>query len=84
MPLWADCFNIASIVEYVGTGVQGCKDTSPTWTAECLVEAIGGVVNDKDKRIRERAAQLGKEAQAAPGRHGAANIIADLAAHGYE
>ena len=63
--------------------MRACKGNSPEWTSECLVEAIGNVVDNKDMKMRQRAALLGKEAQAAPGRHGAANIIAELAGHGY-
>ena len=83
LPLWADCFNIGSMIEYFGIGVRGCKDNTPGWRTECLVEAIRSVVDDKNKEMHQRAAQLGREAQTAPGRHGAANIIATLARRGY-
>ncbi|KAK8032222.1 hypothetical protein PG990_001956 [Apiospora arundinis] len=85
LPLWADHYNIASLVEYLHIGVQGCKEISPRWTSECLVSAISRVIDESEagKAIHQRAHELGRIAQASPGRYGAAQIVAELAGTGH-
>ncbi|KAK8004145.1 hypothetical protein PG989_003864 [Apiospora arundinis] len=85
LPLWADHYNIASLVEYLHIGVQGCKEISPRWTSECLASAISRVIDESEagKAIHQRAHELGRIAQASPGRYGAAQIVAELAGTGH-
>ncbi|KAK8100035.1 hypothetical protein PG999_010409 [Apiospora kogelbergensis] len=85
LPLWADHYNIASLVEYLHIGVQGCKETIPDWTSECLAGAISGVLDESEtsQKMRGRAQEIGRIARASPGRHGAAQIVAKLAGTGH-
>ncbi|KAK8136970.1 hypothetical protein PG984_004910 [Apiospora sp. TS-2023a] len=85
LPLWADHYNIASLVEHLQVGVYGCKASSPEWNAECLAEDIARVIDESDasRTLRRRAEELRRIAQASPGRDGAARIVAQLAGSGH-
>lgn len=80
-----DLYNFASLVNQLDIGVWGCPETSPSWTPECISEAILQVIDDGDagQATRRKAQRVGEEAQKSPGRYGAARIIAELATSGY-
>ncbi|KAF5594994.1 2-hydroxyacylsphingosine 1-beta-galactosyltransferase [Fusarium pseudocircinatum] len=40
LPLWADLYNYAALAETRGIGVWGCKESTPKWTGECLLDAF--------------------------------------------
>ncbi|KAI0202027.1 hypothetical protein F4808DRAFT_450008 [Astrocystis sublimbata] len=83
LPLWLDLYGFAQLAEYAGIGVWGCRETSPTWTADCLSEAILRVVHgDESRSFQHKAHELHLLAQASPGRHVAASEIARLAGSG--
>ncbi|KAH8881836.1 UDP-Glycosyltransferase/glycogen phosphorylase [Thozetella sp. PMI_491] len=83
LPLWLDLYNFAQLVEQIGVGVWGCRESSPSWTPECLSEAIIRVVaSNESSTFRENAQKLGKVAQNKPGREVAAQVIAKLARSG--
>lgn len=84
LPLWADLYNFAAMVEPLGIGLWACSQTPLSWTGECIGDAVLQVIadDDKGKAIREKARLLGIEARKMPGRYGAANIVAKLAGSG--
>ncbi|KAK7953291.1 hypothetical protein PG988_013985 [Apiospora saccharicola] len=85
LPLWADHYNIASLIEHLQVGVYGCKASSPVWKSECLAEAISRVIDESEasKAFRQHAGELRRFAQASPGPDGAACIVAQLAGSGH-
>ena len=82
--MWYDLYDFATWAEYHGLGVWGCRDTSPDWTVEGLTDALLRVLDDGEAGIamREKAARLGEEARANPGREAAARLVAELAGSG--
>lgn len=84
LPMWADLYNFAALVESLGIGTWACPETSPLWTADCISSAIFRVIADDDRgeMLRQKARFLGSEAKKMPGRYGAADIIAKLASSG--
>ncbi|RYO94776.1 hypothetical protein DL766_000039 [Monosporascus sp. MC13-8B] len=85
LPLWLDHYSFAQLVEDVGIGVWGCRETSPYWTAGCLRHALLTVLdrNESGIAMREKARQFGDLARRDPGQYVAAREIAKLAASGY-
>ncbi|RYP71923.1 hypothetical protein DL771_004526 [Monosporascus sp. 5C6A] len=85
LPLWLDHYSFAQLVEDVGIGAWGCRETSPYWTAECLRHALLKVLDGSESGIamREKARRFGDLAQRDPGQYVAARGIAKLAASGY-
>ncbi|KAI1735808.1 hypothetical protein F4680DRAFT_434519 [Xylaria scruposa] len=82
-PQWLDLYGFARLSEYVGVGVWGCPETSPTWTSKCLYDAIRRVARSNESLgFQEKAKEFGHLAQAKEGRHVAAREIARLAASG--
>lgn len=83
--MWIDLYNFAALVESLELGVWGCPQTSPSWTPECISEAVLKVINDSDASasMRRNAQVLSVEAQKDPGRYASARIIAQLAGSGY-
>lgn len=82
LPLWVDLYDYAVRVEYLGIGVWGNKLTAPNWTSEGLSSAFQRVLGTSDEaiRVREKAKNLGKVAQAkGVGRINAAREMAKLA-----
>ncbi|KAI8630105.1 hypothetical protein F5Y19DRAFT_484015 [Xylariaceae sp. FL1651] len=49
LPLWLDLYGFAQLVEYIGVGVWGCRENSPTWTLILAVrdEEAGEAARDK-------------------------------------
>ncbi|KAI0146096.1 hypothetical protein GGR57DRAFT_494349 [Xylariaceae sp. FL1272] len=45
LPQWLDLYNFAQMVEDIGVGTWGCRETSPYWTSSCLETAILDVVD---------------------------------------
>lgn len=86
LPQWLDLYNFAQLVEDIGVGVWGCRETSPSWTPECLRDAITKVIGKDDASValREKAKEIGKIAQRKPGKDIAARVIAELAGSGRE
>ncbi|RYP66536.1 hypothetical protein DL770_008778 [Monosporascus sp. CRB-9-2] len=85
LPLWLDHYSFAQLVEDVGIGVWGCRETSPYWTAECLRHALLTVLDRSENGIamREKARRFGDLARRDPGQYVAAREIAKLATSGY-
>ncbi|KAG5665551.1 hypothetical protein KAF25_009676 [Fusarium avenaceum] len=82
MPLWADLYNYAVLVESIGIGVWACSNTSPNWTVEELALAILKVVDGGKASLlmRNKARELGDRIQASEkGRDVAARKVAELA-----
>ncbi|WZH43095.1 uncharacterized protein QYS62_004097 [Fusarium acuminatum] len=82
MPLWADLYNYAVLVESIGIGVWACPNTSPDWTVEKLALAILKVVDGGKASLlmRSKARELGNRIQASEkGRDIAARKVAELA-----
>lgn len=82
LPLWADLYGFASLADDIGIGVWGCRDTSPSWTAECLSSSMLSVVGNSRSAtsIRINAKKLGARVQAREkGRDISAREISKLA-----
>ncbi|KAF4969300.1 hypothetical protein FSARC_3455 [Fusarium sarcochroum] len=81
MPMWADLYNYAKLVETIGIGVWACPTTSPKWTVDELAQAFLKVVDGEESvSIREKARALGEKMQAGEkGRDLAARKVAELA-----
>lgn len=82
MPLWADLYNYAVLVESIGIGVWACPNTSPNWTVDELAQAILKVVDGEKASLlmRSKAKDLGDRVQASEkGRDIAARKVAGLA-----
>lgn len=85
LPQWLDLYNFAQLVENIGVGTWGCRETSPYWNAECLHDAILRVVGESKtaKTTRGKAKQLGILAHNNyPGQYVTAQEIAKLAVSG--
>ena len=84
LPAWLDTFDYATMAEYGGFGVWGSKKSAPKWTVEGLTDSFLKVLDggEEGSAMRERARELGKMAQASPGRDTAARVIAELAGSG--
>ncbi|KAJ2996360.1 hypothetical protein NUW58_g990 [Xylaria curta] len=83
LPQWLDLYGFARLSEYIGVGVWGCPETSPTWTSQCLYEAILRVARSNESQgFQDKAKEFGRLAQADPGRYIAAREIARLAESG--
>jgi UDP:flavonoid glycosyltransferase YjiC (YdhE family) len=82
--MWADLYDYATRVEYLGIGVFGSPKSAPNWTAEEVWNAFLRVLDggDESTRIKERARALGEVARKAGGRSTAAREIAKLARTG--
>ncbi|VUC22991.1 unnamed protein product [Clonostachys rosea] len=82
LPMWVDLYNFAALSETAGIGVWGCRDTSPTWTADGISSAIIKVVDGGEASIslREKSKSLGDKLKAGEkGRDISAREIAKLA-----
>lgn len=82
LPMWADLYNFAALVETIGLGVWGCKETSPNWTSKCLSSAILEVVGGGEPSVnrRKKAKSLGLSVQwGEKGRDIAAREVSKLA-----
>ncbi|CVK86063.1 uncharacterized protein FMAN_06526 [Fusarium mangiferae] len=81
LPLWADLYNYAALAETRGIGVWGCKDSTPNWTSECLLDAfMKGIDGCGESFLQRRAKYLGDRIKAGKkGRDVAADEIAKLA-----
>ncbi|KAK8079384.1 hypothetical protein PG997_007202 [Apiospora hydei] len=83
LPLWADLYNYAALVETSGIGIYGSRGTAPNWTVEGLTNAFLTVVDDeKAAGMREKSQKLSQKAKERPGRVVAAAEIAKWAASG--
>lgn len=90
LPQWADLYDFASLVENLKIGVWGCRATSPSWTTECIQEAILLVLKDSllknssdSSCMARNAATFGDLARKTVGRDVAAKEVARLAASGH-
>ncbi|SCO42679.1 uncharacterized protein FFMR_06900 [Fusarium fujikuroi] len=81
LPLWADLYNYAALAETRGIGVWGCKDSTPNWTSECLLDAfMRGIDGCGESFLQRRAKWLGARIKAGKrGRDVAADEVAKLA-----
>ncbi|SCV52105.1 uncharacterized protein FFB14_12417 [Fusarium fujikuroi] len=81
LPLWADLYNYAALAETRGIGVWGCKDSTPNWTSECLLDAfMRGIDGCGESFLQRRAKWLGDRIKAGKkGRDVAADEVAKLA-----
>jgi hypothetical protein len=83
LPLWYDCYNLASLAQYVGVGIWADEDAAPDWHPEALKrDFLRALVGDESVALRKRAAELGEKARAYGGRHKAAAFVASVAAQG--
>jgi hypothetical protein len=85
MPLWADLYNYAVLVESIGIGVWACRNTSPNWTVGELALSILKVVDGGKASLsmRNKARELGTRIQASEkGRDVAARKVSELAHSG--
>jgi hypothetical protein len=84
LPLWLDLYGFAQLIEHVGVGVWGCRDTSPYWAPDCLYDAIIRVAQSNESAaFQDKAMKLRLKAQESPGRYGAAQKVARLAGSGF-
>ena len=81
LPMWADCYEFANRVEWLGIGVWASKAAPLNWTKEDLSSAFLRVLgnNEEAESMRMKARQLGKIVQSKPGGICAANELAKLA-----
>ncbi|VZH97988.1 unnamed protein product [Fusarium fujikuroi] len=81
LPLWADLYNYAALAETRGIVVWGCKDSTPNWTSECLLDAfMRGIDGCGESFLQRRAKWLGARIKAGKrGRDVAADEVAKLA-----
>jgi hypothetical protein len=79
--MWADCYEFATRVEWLGIGVWGSKSAPLNWTTEGLSSAFLRVLanNEAAESMRVKARQLGETLQGKPGRVCAADELAKLA-----
>jgi hypothetical protein len=79
--MWADCYEFATRVEWLGIGVWGSKAAPLNWTTEDLSSAFFKVLaNDEAaESMRVKASQLKNIFQGRPGRVCAADELAKLA-----
>ncbi|KAL6922729.1 hypothetical protein FSHL1_000003 [Fusarium sambucinum] len=85
LPLWADLYSYAALVETIGIGVWACPATSPKWTVEGLTHAFLKVLDGGEASVsmREKAREVGDKMQATEkGRDVAARKVAELAYSG--
>ena len=81
LPLWYDCYDFASRVEYLGIGIRGNHKDAPHLDSEEFGLALGVIIDEGSERgrlIRERAKELGKACQSAGGRVRACRRIVEL------
>ncbi|GAB1315439.1 hypothetical protein MFIFM68171_05649 [Madurella fahalii] len=81
LPSWADCYDFATRVEYLGIGRWGNKQGMPRWTASELGPILVEVVVGQDAdALRVRAKELATLCSETPGATVAAKaILAELA-----
>ena len=79
--MWADLYDYATRVEYLGIGVFGSPKSAPNWTTEEVGNAFLRVLDggEESMSIKEKARALGEVARKAGGRFTAAREIAKLA-----
>lgn len=84
LPMWADLYDYATRVEYLGIGVFGSPKSAPNWTAEEVGNAFSRILDggEESMRIKAKAKALGEVARKAGGRSTAAREIAKLARTG--
>ncbi|KAK8092503.1 hypothetical protein PG999_014702 [Apiospora kogelbergensis] len=83
LPLWADLYNFAALVETVGIGVYGSRGTAPDWTVKGLSNAFMAVIDGEGAvGMRKTAQELSMKAKERPGRVVAAAEIARWAGSG--
>lgn len=85
LPQWVDLYNYAQIVEDLGIGMWGCRETSPDWTVGCLKSAFLEMLraSPKTAAMRSKAAAFGETARINPGRNVAARELSKLASSGH-
>ena len=86
LPQWADLNDFAQLVENLEIGIWGCRATSPSWTAECIQQAVLLVLKDSppaSSTMARNAASFGELARKSVGRDVAAREVARLAASGH-
>ena len=80
LPLWFDCYNIASTIEHVGVGIWAGRHTAPEWEPNTVADGIlRSLVGEESDRLWEKARALSKVARGYGGRDAAARKIAELA-----
>lgn len=84
LPQWADLYNLAQLVEDLGIGVWGCRDTSPGWSVDGLRTSMLKVLDGRPSStaMREKAVEFGNSARKNLGRNIAADELARLAGSG--
>ncbi|KAH7305471.1 hypothetical protein B0I35DRAFT_443845 [Stachybotrys elegans] len=77
LPLWFDCYNYASLGEYLGIGIWAGSATAPHWHTKPMVkDFLRALVGEESLALRKRATELGFKAKAYGGRQKAAKEVA--------
>ncbi|KAK9252730.1 putative udp-glucoronosyl and udp-glucosyl transferase family protein [Lipomyces tetrasporus] len=76
LAMWADCYDHATRVEWLGIGVWGNRQAAPYWTGEEASQAILKVISDSSYAEKAKTLVKPKEQQ---GRYVAARKIAEWA-----
>jgi UDP:flavonoid glycosyltransferase YjiC (YdhE family) len=82
LPAWADLYDYAARVEYLGVGVWANKLAAPDWTAAELSAAFMAVLDDhspRAKSLRTKAKDLGDRFDNSTGSACSAREMAALA-----
>jgi 2-acylglycerol O-acyltransferase 1 len=74
--MWADCYDYAARVEWLGIGIWGNRHAAPYWTGEEASQAILTVISDRSYAEKARALVKPREQE---GRFIAARKIAQWA-----
>lgn len=84
-PMWVDLYDFAQLVEHLKIGTWGCRAKSPSWTTECIQEAILLVLkkSHESSLMASNAASFGELAKKTVGRDVAAQEVARMAASGH-
>ena len=82
VPLWADHYSFAQLVESLGLGIYATRGTAPNWTVGGLADPILKILDEGDAgtKIREEAVRIGRIARKDPGRYVAARRIYEVIA----
>lgn len=79
--MWEDHYNFAQLVEDLGVGLYGTRETAPYWTVDGLVAPIKQMLSGdaKSEMVKAKARQIGELAREEPGRYVSAKVIAEKA-----
>jgi len=82
IPLWADHYGFAQLVESLGLGIYATRGTAPNWTVDGLAGPFLKILDHSDAgaKIRKEAARIGHIARKDPGRYVAARRVYEVIA----